>query len=83
MYLVAIAAYVLEPGCSCDNIGFDMSRVVYLTDSLLNLQRVQAGPSACLRWEAARVTTILEGSNESQWRFVPGKINPSDIASRD
>ena len=59
-----------------------MNNVVYFTDSLLNLQRVQAGPSACLRWEAARVRSILEKSTEKQWHFVPGKDNPADIVSR-
>ena len=80
--LAAMLIGVAAAKYCCDNIGFDMARVVYFTDSLLNLQRIQAGPSACLRWEAARVSSILERSKENQWRFVPGKINPSDIVSR-
>ena len=73
---VAAAEYV------CTNIGYDMQKVVYFTDSLLNLQRVQAGASSCLRWEAARVRSVLEKSTESQWRFCPGVQNPADIVSR-
>ena len=73
---VAAAEYV------CKNIGYDMSNVIYFTDSLLNLQRVQAGASSCLRWEAARVRSVLEKSAESQWRFCPGIVNPADIVSR-
>ena len=80
--LAAMVIGVAAAQYCCDNIGFDMAKVVYFTDSLLNLQRVQAGPSACLRWEAARVSTVLAKSAETQWHFVPGKDNPADIVSR-
>ena len=80
--LAAMVIGVAAAKYCCDNLNFDMAKVAYFTDSLLNLQRLQAGPSACLRWEAARVKSILEKSSETQWHFVPGKDNPADIVSR-
>ena len=55
---------------------------VYLTDSLLNLQRIQRGKGKCKPWEERRVCNIIDNKGESNVRFCPGVLNPADLPSR-
>lgn len=56
--------------------------IVYFTDSLLNLQRVQRGKGHCKQWEERRVLQILDNLSDAELRFCPGILNPADLPSR-
>ena len=58
------------------------ANTVYFTDSLLNLQRIQRGKAKCKPWEERRVEKVLDTKGESEVRFCPGVLNPSDLPSR-
>jgi hypothetical protein len=57
-------------------------QIVYFTDSLLNLQRIQRGKGHCKIWEERRITYILDNLLLSEYRFCPGTLNPADLPSR-
>lgn len=63
-----------------DQIG--TKDIVYFTDSLLNLQRVQRGKGHCKVWEERRIEKILDNTQDSEIRFCPGVKNPADLPSR-
>jgi hypothetical protein len=60
----------------------ESKQIVYFTDSLLNLQRLQRGKGHCRPWEERRVCYILDNKHESDVKFCPGVLNPADLPSR-
>lgn len=61
--------------------GF-ISHTRYFTDSLITLWRIRNGPSGYKVWVANRVSEIRRRSSDQDWHFVPGMLNPADLASR-
>ena len=54
----------------------------FFTDSLITLWRIRNGPSGYKIWVANRVAEICKRSKAEEWYFVPGMLNPADLASR-
>ncbi|XP_015433443.1 PREDICTED: uncharacterized protein LOC107189427 [Dufourea novaeangliae] len=52
------------------------------TDSSVTLTWIKSHPSRWKDFVRNRVSTIQDLSSNSVWRFVPGKENPADCASR-
>jgi hypothetical protein len=63
-------------------LHLDSKQIVYFTDSLLNLQRLQKGPDNLRPWEARRFRRMIENLKDSTFRFCPGNENPADLPSR-
>ena len=61
---------------------FRFSRIDYFTDSLITLWRIRNGEQGYKIWVANRVKEILERSSADSWYYVPGQLNPADVASR-
>ena len=55
---------------------------LFFTDSLITLYRIRNGPERYKIWVANRVREIRDRSAQEQWYFVPGQLNPADLASR-
>ena len=54
----------------------------YFTDSLITLWRIRNGSAGYKVWVANRVAEIRHRSKPEEWFFVPGMLNPADMASR-
>lgn len=54
----------------------------FWTDSMSVLRYIQNETSRFHTFVANRLTVIHEGSDVSQWRYIPSKLNPGDEASR-
>ena len=61
----------------------DFSETIFWTDSTLNLQCINNEDRRFRTFVANRISEIREHSEVSQWKFVPGKINPTDLATRE
>ena len=61
----------------------NFERITFWTDSKLNLQCINNEGRRFKTFVANRISEIREHSEVSQWKFVPGKINPSDLATRE
>ena len=57
-------------------------RTVFWTDSQVVLQFIANESRMFRTFVANRVAEIRESSQPSEWRHVPGKQNPADVASR-
>ena len=57
-------------------------RVLLFSDSLITIYRVRNDPGIYKQFVANRLSEIRESFNPEQVRFVPGALNPADIASR-
>ena len=56
--------------------------VYFWTDSMINLQYINNSHQRFKVFVGNRVGEIYESSESSQWRFVPGKLNPADLTTR-
>jgi hypothetical protein len=63
-------------------IQLPIDRIVYWTDSNTVLQWINSKKRKFHTFVANRVSEILDGSDRSQWRHVPGVENPADELSR-
>lgn len=63
-------------------IDYNIPTTYFWTDSMLNLQYINNEQKRFKVFVGNRVAEILEHSKRSQWRFVPGKSNPADLATR-
>ncbi|XP_066933479.1 uncharacterized protein [Clytia hemisphaerica] len=61
----------------------DFEQTIFWTDSTLNLQCINNEERRFRTFVANRISEIREHSEVSQWKFVPGKTNPSDLATRE
>lgn len=59
-----------------------LSSVTWWTDSSTVLHWLRTKATAYNTWVASRREAILEDSTSSQWRHVPGNLNPADDGSR-
>ena len=63
-------------------VDIPIERTCFWTDSVLTLQYISNKIHRPKVYVANRQNEILESSTESQWRHVPGKVNPADILTR-
>ncbi|XP_045023763.1 uncharacterized protein LOC123468196 [Daphnia magna] len=70
----------------CDSavneLGPIASQVIYWCDSQTVLQWIHSKSCKYHAFVAHRITEILDSSAASQWRHVPGEMNPADDCSR-
>jgi hypothetical protein len=65
-----------------DSINISIQSIYYWTDSVDTLCWIRQNPSMQKIFIANRVSEIQELSQPANWRHVPGKLNPADLASR-
>ncbi|XP_043288839.1 uncharacterized protein [Venturia canescens] len=65
-----------------DTLQLRDSRVYLWTDSTVTLTWVTSHPSRWKDFVRNRVSSIQELIPQGQWRFIPGRDNPADCASR-
>lgn len=58
------------------------SHKALFTDSLITLCRIKNGPQQYKVWVANRLKELLSYSAPEEWHFIPGQLNPADLASR-
>lgn len=63
-------------------LEYDVNEEFFWTDSTIVLSYIFNEAKRFLTFVANRVTTIREGSELSQWRFIKGDENPADDPSR-
>ena len=68
--------------CVAKGLDMDKMKIHCFTDSLVNLLRIQQGPTTYKIWVASRIGQILEATHAQNWHFVPGHENPADVVSR-
>ena len=62
--------------------ALNVSNIICFTDSMITLGRIRKGHSNYKIWVARRLEEIDRLVKQENWRFCPGKLNPSDLASR-
>ena len=62
--------------------NYSLNSIFFWTDSMLNLQYIKKEDKRFKTFVGNRISEIHEQSEPSQWRFVPSKLNPADLASR-
>ena len=55
--------------------------VYFWTDSMINLQYINNEYRHFKVFIGNRIGEICESSTPTQWRFVPGKLNPADMTT--
>ena len=65
-----------------EEIEFNIDRTVFWTDSTIVLAYIRNKTKRFKVFVANRIEAIHEHSEPDQWRHVPTKLNPADIASR-
>ena len=73
---VKIKEFLLE------EFGYNVESVYLWTDSTAVIQYIYNTSSRFQVFVANRLARIYNGSAASEWRHVPGKLNPADTASR-
>jgi hypothetical protein len=63
-------------------LEFHVNRITYWSDSTTVLQWLKSRKCRLQSFVSNRVGEILEKSDPSQWRHVPGKENPADDCTR-
>ena len=63
-------------------LEYNFEKVVFWTDSMTVLGYISSVSKRFHRYVANRVSFIREHSNPESWNFVPGELNPADVASR-
>ncbi|XP_060566919.1 uncharacterized protein LOC132725749 [Ruditapes philippinarum] len=63
-------------------IDIKLDESVFWTDSMAVLRFIENSSARFQTFVANRLSVIHDGSNPEQWRYIPTKINPGDIASR-
>ena len=62
---------------------YEFEKILFWTDSTLNLQCINNEDKRFKTFVANRLSEIREHSDANQWKFVPGKLNPADVATRE
>ena len=65
-----------------EELEFNIDRTVFWTDSTIVLAYIRNTTKRFKVFVGNRIATIHEQSEPKQWRHVPTKINPADMASR-
>ena len=76
--LVSINAMIIREFAS----RLKIDSITFWTDSMIVLHYLRAIDKRQDRFVANRIAKILELSTKEQWRHVPSKDNPADLASR-
>lgn len=63
-------------------LSLSLNSVRFWSDSLTVLHYIRNTTSRFQRFVANRVDFVLQFSSPEDWSFVPGKLNPADLASR-
>ena len=63
-------------------IEVPVDTVFFWTDRISTLRYIQNRTSRFQTFVANRLSVIHDGSNPSQWKYVPSALNPADDASR-
>ena len=64
-------------------LGTDyFTKIRYFTDSLITYHRIKNGSSKYKVWVANRLKEIRDNSSPETWYYIPGNLNPADVASR-
>ncbi|XP_055957902.1 uncharacterized protein LOC130013202 [Patella vulgata] len=63
-------------------LSIPINQVYFWSDSQTVLKYIHDVKARHQVFVANRLAVIHDGSNVNQWRFVPGKLNPADLASR-
>ena len=63
-------------------MDFSFSRVCFWTDASVVLRCILNSSSRFETFVANRIEQLHTMTSPDQWRFVPGTMNPADIASR-
>jgi len=66
----------------CGALEIDMKRARFWTDSMNVLHWIHNQSRQFKPFVANRIGTIHQSSTPMQWRYVPSKKNPADLASR-
>ena len=65
----------------CQALGLDLRAVDFYTDSMTSLAWLRT-TSRMSVFVSNRVCKVRDRTELEQWRYVPGELNPADIASR-
>lgn len=65
-----------------ENFPITPDKIVFWTDSTIALKWIKGQPHKWNNWVSNRVIKIQDLTNISDWRYVPGELNPADIVSR-
>ena len=65
-----------------DEITYEMSKVIFWSDSQTTLQYIKNETKRFQTYVANRVAEIREVTSPDQWRHCRGRVNPADDASR-
>lgn len=63
-------------------LGPIAAKIFYWCDSQTVLQWIHSKSCKYHAFVAHRVTEILDSSSATQWRHIPGEVNPADDFSR-
>ena len=64
------------------DLNLSLSGVTFWTDSTTVLQWIPSRKGRFQTLVASRIGEILDSTASSQWRHVPGQLNPADFCSR-
>ena len=65
-----------------DELTYEISKDTFWSDSQTTLQYIKNETKRFQTYVANRVAEIREVTSSDQWRHCPGKVNPTDDASR-
>ena len=65
-----------------DELDLPINRVIFWTDSTIVLRYIRNKSKRFQTFVANRLQIIHDASSPHQWRHVPTKLNPADLASR-
>ncbi|XP_033111304.1 uncharacterized protein LOC117112338 [Anneissia japonica] len=63
-------------------LDYDLKNAIFWSDSMTAICWIRGRSRAFKTFVANRVGYIQEHTNPNQWRHVPTKLNPTDVASR-
>ncbi|XP_046844958.1 uncharacterized protein LOC124449217 [Xenia sp. Carnegie-2017] len=66
----------------CDELDLSISQIVFWSDSMIVLRYIKSENKRFQTFVANRLQVIHDASTPNQWRHVPTKLNPADLASR-
>ena len=62
--------------------ALNVKKIICFSDSMITLGRIRKGHAHYKIWVARRLEELTTLVSKDQWRFCPGKLNPSDMSSR-
>ena len=65
-----------------NELELEINQVYFWTDSTLNLQYISNEKFRFKTFVANRIAEIHENTDRSQWKHIPGNMNPADLVTR-